>query len=100
MILVVWGFLIMLALAIIVIGYWKDIPLFCLMGIVILFLMAFPLMTGLEYQTGATVVESGGDFTITNQYSSYANHFLGWLMAIVAVGMFTVFWIEYRSDEI
>jgi len=99
MLLEIWIFLIILGFAFIVLGQIMRADVFRILGVTIIFLMAFPMLsTSVDYKTGSTVTTNGGTYTVQDTYDQYGNHTIGFLMASIAFLGLTLILVERRRQ--
>jgi len=102
MLLEIWVFLVIMAFAFLITGQAMRADIFRILGILILFLMAFPMLTSsLDYKSGSDITASGNNYTVSDTYDQYGNHTIGFFMAAISALALTLVLIERRrqSDE-
>ena len=71
------------AFTFLVLGYFTNIDLFRIVGIIFIFLLGTIFMaSGIEYKSGSTVTTVGAVNTIVNNYTTYDNHTIGFYITI------------------
>ena len=102
MILEVWVVLMTLAIVFLTLGYFMNIDLFRIVGIVFVFLLGTIFMaSGLEYKSGSTVTTVGATNTIVNNYTTYDNHTIGFYITIAgALGFVWIMLDRKRRREL
>lgn len=96
MILTIFVLLHVLAVLCVLFGWNTERPWLTVFGYVLLFITGINLFIGIDYETGVTITEVGGDTIITNNYTSYSNNTLGIMYAIAWAFMFIQTLLEFR----
>ena len=107
MIVIIFGVLITLSIALIITGYYAESPVIQIVGYGLMFLTSFPLITdNLEYKVGEnTSYVYGTNNTLisdsmVNTYVSYGDYRFGYYLAVASVLGFASVFFQWRGKTL
>ena len=80
---------------------WQKSVAFGAFTIILCLLLAwqlYPIIGGVEYQTGAEIISSGNITTVTNTYSDYSNSYLATTFMLIVLFL-SMQIITFRKDK-